>query len=90
MNGRQFGPGKPGSRDAARQHREASSENQERRLTGPRAALQVQYKKMLYTTDDNIKTSERQAYPIRLLKQRYGLSYNYAAFVAAEFRWEGA
>jgi len=45
---------------------------------------------MLYTTNDTVKTWERQAYPIRLLKERYGLYHNYAAFVAAEFRWEGA
>lgn len=33
------------------------------------------------------KPWQRQGYPIRLLKQRYGLSYSYATFVAAELRW---
>ena len=85
MNGRQFGPGKPGSRDA-RQHREASSQNQEPHPTGPRAALHVQYEKMLYTTDNTAKPWQRQAYPIRGLKRRYGLSQNIAVLLAAEFR----
>jgi hypothetical protein len=41
-------------------------------------------------TEQLNRIPELQAYPIRWLKQRYRLSSTYAAFVAAELRWEGA
>jgi hypothetical protein len=78
MNGRQFGPGKPGSGDAARQHRAASPKKQERRLNGSQEALQAQYEKAPWE-------QASPSYP--LLKQRCGLSRNFAVLLAAQFRW---
>ena len=90
MNERWFEPGAPGGSGSASDTRAGSPKKGERRLTGPQTALQMQNVEVLYAKDGNLKSSPQQAYPIRWLKRRYGLSRNYAAFVAAEFRWGDA
>jgi hypothetical protein len=90
MIDRQFEPGKPGWSDCAPQHRGGTPTTEERRQAGPPATLDQNIEQAFDGTEDIDKNLQQQAYPIRLLKRRYGLSHNYAAFVAAEFRWEGA
>ncbi len=41
----------------------------------------------LIVTTNTARTSHLRAYPVRWLKQRYGLTRSYAAVVAAEFGW---
>jgi len=89
MNGRQFEPGETGSRNPARQHRVASSSNEERRQAGTLATLDRNIEKPFDETEDTGKHPQRQAYPVRWLKRWYGLSQNFAVLLAAEFRWGG-
>jgi hypothetical protein len=84
VNERWFEPGAPGGCDFAPEVRAGSLKKGERRLTGPQTALQMQNVEVLYAGDGNLKFSQRQAYPIRWLKRRYGLFRNYPAIVAAE------
>jgi hypothetical protein len=64
--------------------------NEERRRAGPPATLYEGIEQAFDVSKGNGKALERQAYPIRWLKQRYGLSPTYAAIVAAEFVREDA
>jgi hypothetical protein len=90
MNERQFKLRESGQDVAGPQHRKGIPQNEERRQAGPPATLDQNIEQAFDVTEGTGKSLRRQAYPIRLLKRRYGLSHNYAAFVAAEFRWEGA
>jgi hypothetical protein len=90
MNERQFEPGEPGSCDPAWDHRGGTPEKAERRQAGTPATLVGNIDNAIDEIDDSVKRRLEQSYPVRLLKQRYGLSRNYAAFIAAEFRWGDA
>jgi len=90
MNERQFGPVKSGSEIPVPQRGAGTPQNRERPLNGPQEALKGDIENTFDVDDNTGKILEPQAYPIRWLRQRYRLSRNYAAFVAVEFRWEGA
>ena len=60
------------------------------RRAGPPERLEGNIDKAIDKPNNAEKSRQEQPYPVRFLSQRYGLSRNYAAFVAAEFRWEGA
>jgi len=89
MHSRKFEPVESGQTASAPQHRGGTSKNEERRQAGTPATLEGNIDNAIDATDDTGKRLQRQAYPIRLLKQRYGLSHNYASFVTAEFGWGG-
>ncbi len=85
----EFEPGDPGWDEPGPQHRGGTSENEERRQAGTLATLEGNIDKAIDEIDDTGKCRLQQAYPIRWLQQRYGLSRNYAAFLAADFRRAG-
>jgi len=89
MQGRRLEPGKSGRSELAPQHRGGASDNEERRQAGPPATLSQIIEQAFDISEDTGKSLQRQAYPVRLLIKRYGLSHNYAGLVAAELRWEG-
>ena len=89
MDDTEFEPGQPGRRVPVPRHCAGTPKNRERHLT-PQTALEAQILKILNPKDGTSKLRQQQTYPIRWLKQRYGISRNCAAFVADEFRWEGA
>ena len=80
----EFRPGKPGRGVAVPLHRGRASINKERRRAGTPTTLEENFRKKLNGEDDTEKPTRRQAHAHRWLKQRYGLSGNYAAVVAAE------
>jgi hypothetical protein len=90
MDGTEVEPGESGRNVLVPRQSAGTPKVGKHPLTGPQRMLDENIGKTIDTTDNIGKPRQRQAYPIRLLKQRYGLSQNYAAFLAAEFRWEGA
>src|SRR5215469_7343141 len=90
MNERQFGPVKSGSEIPAPQRSAGIHKKRERRPNGPQEALKGNIENTFDVNNNTGKIPESQAYLIRWLRRRYRLSRNYAAFVAAKFRWEGA
>ena len=67
----------------------AEGTNDERRQAGTPATLEETIGNHLNADIATAKTSNLQAYRVRWLEQRFGLSRNYAAVVAAELRWGG-
>jgi hypothetical protein len=80
-------PANPGWGDPAPRNRGGTPEKVERRQAGTPATLVGNIDNAIDEIDDTGKRRLEQSYPVRLLKQRYGLSRNYAAFIAAQFRW---
>ena len=63
---------------------------EEPRGAGPPERLEGNIDKAIDKSNNTEKSRHRQPYPVRLLKQRHGLSNTYATFIAAElFRWGG-
>jgi|HubBroStandDraft_6_1064221.scaffolds.fasta_scaffold345511_1 hypothetical protein len=89
MNERRFEAGKPRWGEPAPQNRAGAPSNEERRQAGTLATLDRSIEKAFDETEDTDKRPQQQAYPIRLLKQRYGLSQKFAVLLTAEFRWGG-
>ena len=90
MIGREFGPGRPGRGVPGPRVRGRRPVKEEPRRAGPPERLEGNIDKAIDKSNDIEKSRQGQPYPIRLLKQRHGLSTSYAAFVAAElFRWGG-
>jgi hypothetical protein len=85
----EFAPKEPALGVPVPQLRGGAPNNEERRQAGPPATLDQNIEQAFDVAQGSCKHLERQADPIRWLKQRYGLSRNYAAVVAAEFRWGG-
>lgn len=90
MYGTEFEPGKPGRDDPASLQYAGASLNKERRQAGTPATLEENLEKTLNAGDSTGRSSKQQAYPVRWLTRRYGLSSNYAAIVATELCWGGA
>ena len=90
MDDIEFPPGQPGRGVPVPRHCAGTPKSRERHLTSPQTTLAAQILKILNSSDGTSKLRQQQAYPVRWLKERYGLSGNYVAFVADEFRWEGA
>ena len=90
MNERQFGPVKSGWGVFWSAAPRKETRKRRARRAGPPKRLEGNIDKAIDKSNDIEKSRQGQPYPIRLLKQRYRLSNTYAAFVAAEFRWEGA
>jgi hypothetical protein len=89
MNGRKFEPVKSGPRRPVRQSSQGPFNNEERRQAGTPATLEGNIDIAIDVTENTAKSLQQQPYPVRWLKQRYGLPLNFAAFLAAEFRWGG-
>jgi hypothetical protein len=90
MSERQFGPVNSGWVISVPRLRGGTVKQEVRRQAGPPATHDQDIEKAFDVAQDTGEGLRRQAYPIRFLKQRCGLSRNCAAFVAAEFRWGGA
>jgi hypothetical protein len=90
MDGTEVEPGEPGRGVPVPQQRAGTAESRKHSLTGPQGTLEANIKKTLDRRDGTLKVRQRQAYPVRWLRQRYGLSQNLAFLLAAEFRWGDA
>ena len=90
MDDTKFEPGQLGRGVPVPRHCAGTPKSRERHLTDPQMALAAQILKILNSNDGTSKLRQQQVYPIRWLEQRYGISRSCAAFVADEFRWEGA
>ena len=89
MDDTKFEPGQLGRGVPVPRHCAGTPKSRERHLTGPQTALEAQIVKIFDSKDDTSRLRRQQTYPIRWLKQRYGIFRGYA-FVADEFRWGGA
>jgi hypothetical protein len=89
MYNTEFKPGRPHRPVPVPLHRGADTINEERRQAGTPATLEETIRNDLNADIGTAKTSNLQAYRARWLEQRYALSRNYAAVVAAELRWGG-
>jgi hypothetical protein len=89
MVSKDFVPGKPGRGVPAAHGRGGASKTGEPRQAGPPATLGQIIEQAFDVSEHTDEFAQRQAYPIRLLMQRYGLSHNHAALVAAELHREG-
>jgi hypothetical protein len=87
MEGTEFEPGEPGRDVSVPRQSAGTSENRKHPLTGPQGMPEENIEKTLDAMNNTGKPWQRQAYPIRLLKRRYGLSQNFAVLLAAELRW---
>jgi hypothetical protein len=85
MNGTEVEPGECGWDVPVPQQSAGTPENKKQPLTGPQGLPEENIEKTLDRTDNTAKPWQRQAYPIRWLKQRYWVLQNFAAFLAAEF-----
>ena len=90
MDDTEFKPGELGRDIPVLQQSAGTPESRKHPLTGPQGMPEENIEKTLDAMNNTGKPWHPQAYPIRLLKQRYGLSHNYAAVVAAELHWGGA
>jgi hypothetical protein len=89
MSVTEFKPGEPG-REVPVQLSEGTLQNKERRLNGPQEALKGNIENT-FNDNNTGKISQPQAYPVRWLEERFGLSRAFAALIAAEvFRLGGA
>ena len=90
MNHREFEPGEPGQGDPDPRQRPGTPRKEERRLTGPQAALDENVENPLDEDNDTRSRVQEQSYPVRWLRAHYALSGSLAAIIAAELRLGGA
>ncbi len=83
----EFEPGEPGQGIAVPPHRAAAPTNKERRRATTLTMLDENLEELRSKEKNKTQSPIGQAYPVRWLENRYGLSGNYAAVVADELGW---